>query len=60
MECLIAVIIALKNSVYLPDDWIVKKGEVGRHLFIIRVGIVAVMEEDGSVITNLYEGSFFG
>ena len=50
----------MKNVVYLPEDWIVRKGEVGRHLFIIRVGIVAVMEDERTVITNLYEGSFFG
>ncbi len=50
----------MKSVIYLPDDWVVKKGETGRHLFIIRVGVVAVMEDETNVIANLYEGSFFG
>jgi hypothetical protein len=71
-DCLIAVIIALKSAIYLPDDWVVRKGEVGKHLYIIRVGVVAVLEEEeekneaGKVemsyhlVATLEEGSFFG
>ncbi len=70
-----AIIIALRAAIYLPEDWVVRKGEVGRHLYIIRVGSVAVMDEDENGIKDpgdvgehtqmeaiaiLEEGSFFG
>ena len=65
--------IALRSAIYLPDDWVMRKGEVGRHLFIIRVGVVAVIEEEvilnpttGKnenqilIVATLEEGAFFG
>jgi hypothetical protein len=55
-ECLVALMFTLRTVIYLPEDWIIRKGEVGRHLFIIRVGIVAVLEDENHVITNLFEG----
>ena len=27
-DCLVAVILALRTAIYLPDDWVVRKGEV--------------------------------
>jgi hypothetical protein len=44
-ECLVAIVVVLRSAIYLPDDWVVRKGEAGRHLFIIRIGVVAVIEE---------------
>ena len=68
-----AIVVALKSAIYLPDDWVMRKGEAGRHLFIIRIGVVAVIEEDTIVnkdtkkietsihiVATLEEGSFFG
>ncbi len=44
-----------------PDDFVIRKGDVGRELFIISRGEVSVLEHDkGEEIARLLPGSFFG
>ncbi|XP_072492773.1 cyclic nucleotide-gated channel beta-1 isoform X2 [Notamacropus eugenii] len=52
----------LKSVVYLPNDYVCKKGEIGREMYIIQAGQVQVLGgPDGkSVLVTLRAGSVFG
>ena len=61
------ICLSLKTLVFLPDDMILFKGDVGKELFIIAKGIVEVMRDDlppdkrkqaNQIL--LRSGSFFG
>ncbi|KAF6287802.1 cyclic nucleotide gated channel subunit beta 1 [Rhinolophus ferrumequinum] len=52
----------LHSVVYLPNDYVCKKGEIGREMYIIQAGQVQVLGgPDGkSVLVTLKAGSVFG
>ncbi|KAL4613645.1 cyclic nucleotide-gated cation channel beta-1-like [Arapaima gigas] len=52
----------LKSVVYLPGDFVCKKGEIGREMYIIKAGEVQVLGgPDGkTVFVTLRAGSVFG
>ncbi|XP_074738063.1 cyclic nucleotide-gated channel beta-1 isoform X1 [Strix uralensis] len=52
----------LKSVVYLPGDYVCKKGEIGREMYIIQAGQVQVLGgPDGqTVLVSLKAGSVFG
>ena len=50
----------LKPVVFLPMEYICKKGEVGKDMFIVRSGYLDVVTSDGQVVSTLSEGSVFG
>jgi hypothetical protein len=55
------VIINLKPIVYTPNDYIFRKGEIGKSMFFISTGRVQILDEDtGNLIVVLNEGSYFG
>ena len=50
----------LRLKKYTPNEFIIRKGDPGRNLFIILSGVVDVVDEDGHSITKLRNGEVFG
>lgn len=57
---LASLIMALKPMVFQPGDLIIRKGEIGREMYLISRGEVAVIDDSGKVMATLGEGNFFG
>ncbi|CAJ0954316.1 unnamed protein product, partial [Mesorhabditis belari] len=54
-------ILRLELQVYSPGDYICRKGEVGKEMYIVKSGFVEVVNEDGTkVFVRLGEGTVFG
>ncbi|XP_056378268.1 cyclic nucleotide-gated cation channel beta-3 isoform X3 [Hyla sarda] len=56
------LLLKLKSIVYLPGDFVCKKGEIGREMYIIKQGAVQVLggPDDKKVLVTLKAGAVFG
>jgi glucose-6-phosphate 1-dehydrogenase len=54
------VIMALRPKQVAAGELIVKKGEIGRELYLVARGAVEVVDAEGNVITVLTDGNIFG
>ncbi|KAM4028005.1 cyclic nucleotide-gated channel beta-3 [Anomaloglossus baeobatrachus] len=56
------MLLKLKSIVYLPGDFVCKKGEIGREMYIIKQGAVQVLggPDDKKVLVTLKAGAVFG
>lgn len=51
----------LKLQVYSPGDYVCKKGDIGKEMYIIERGFLEVVSDDGAkVFVRLKPGAFFG
>ena len=51
----------LKLQVFSPGDYVCRKGDVGREMYIIKRGKIDVVNEDGTIVfVTLGEGVVFG
>jgi glucose-6-phosphate 1-dehydrogenase len=57
---LASLILALKPVVFQPGDLVIRKGEIGREMYLISRGQVDVIDGSGNVIATIGEGNFFG
>lgn len=58
---LIQLVLKLRPQVFSPGDYICKKGDIGREMYIIKDGKLAVVADDGvTQFVVLGSGSYFG
>ncbi|KAK1889939.1 cGMP-gated cation channel alpha-1 [Dissostichus eleginoides] len=58
---LVELVLKLQPQVYSPGDYICKKGDIGREMYIIKEGKLAVVADDGiKQFVVLSDGSYFG
>lgn len=51
----------LHNAVYSPGDYVCRKGDIGKEMYIIRAGQLVVVDDTGNnVYATLSEGAYFG
>ncbi|XP_034029218.1 cyclic nucleotide-gated channel cone photoreceptor subunit alpha-like [Thalassophryne amazonica] len=58
---LIELVLKLQLQVFSPGDYICKKGDIGREMYIIKEGKLAVVADDGvTQYVVLSDGAYFG
>ncbi|XP_053110355.1 cGMP-gated cation channel alpha-1 isoform X2 [Hemicordylus capensis] len=58
---LIELVLKLQPQVYSPGDYVCRKGDIGREMYIIKEGKLAVVADDGvTQYVVLSDGSYFG
>ena len=58
---LVQLVLKLKPSVFSPGDYVCRKGDIGREMYIVRQGYLMVVADDGTTpLATLSEGSVFG
>lgn len=50
----------MRAYIFTPGDFICRKGEIAREMFIIADGVLEVLGNKGQVFTKMYSGDFFG
>ena len=58
---LVELVLKLKLSVYSPGDYICRKGDIGKEMYILKRGKIVVVSPDGkTVYVRLSDGAVFG
>mmetsp|Transcript_81573 Transcript_81573/g.127340 ORF Transcript_81573/g.127340 Transcript_81573/m.127340 type:complete len:588 (+) Transcript_81573:108-1871(+) len=56
----VKMVMAFKEDAYAPDEYVFRKGDIGKEVYFIMRGSVKVLAEDGLLITTLGYREYFG
>lgn len=55
------LVLKLQLQVFSPMDYVCRKGDIGREMYIVKRGMLQVVADDGiKVFATLSEGAVFG
>ncbi|XP_072024629.1 cyclic nucleotide-gated channel alpha-3-like [Amphiura filiformis] len=54
------LVLKMRTNVFTPGDLVCRKGEVAREMFIIADGLLEVVGTNGTIVTTLQTGDYFG
>ncbi|CAF1114995.1 unnamed protein product [Rotaria sp. Silwood1] len=58
---LVELVTRLKLQIFSPGDYVCRKGDIGKEMYIIKRGRLSVVSDDGTkIFVTLEEGSVFG